>query len=52
MEAMLRTSCGPDSSSETNRARSPRVHAATAALIAMLVLPVPAVPLIIVVVPR
>ena len=49
---MLRTSWGADSSSETNRARSPRSHAATAAPIAMLVLPVPAVPLIIVVVPR
>ena len=47
IERMLRTSWSGDSSKEKNRAFSPRSHDALAISAPMLVLPVPAVPLII-----
>ena len=49
---MLRTSWPGDSSREKNSARSPRAQAASAMAAAMLVLPVPAEPLIITEEPR
>ena len=52
IERMLRTSWSGDSSKEKNSAFSPRAHAASAINAAMLVLPVPAVPLIITDEPR
>ena len=52
IERMLRTSWPGDSSIEKNSAFSPRAQAASAIDAAMLVLPVPAVPLIITAEPR